>query len=100
MTALIQLCHALGATPNDLLQDSLSEEMLKGLSVDISHATTLREALDVFVDILSDYLDSEDSEPECFGIPLNQLPMSKEERVDDTLSALLLRLPQENEFRK
>jgi len=93
-TSLIKLCHALGATPNDLLQDSLSEEMLKGLSVDISHATTLRDALNVFERVLSDYLCEDVEESMTFGIDPTQTAYL--EICDaDTLSALLLRMTQE-----
>ena len=96
-TALLTLCHALGTTPDRLLQDSISEEMRKGLSVDIGHATTLREALHVFEDILSDYFVADEKEPECFGIPQSRIPAPEDEAREDTLSALLLRVPKQND---
>jgi len=94
-TSLLKLCHALGTTPNDLLQDSLSEEMLKGLCVDISHATTLRDALHIFERVLSDYLCADDEVPEVLGIAQNQADPILQEPEADTLSALLLRMAQE-----
>lgn len=96
-TALITLCHALGTTPDRLLQDSISEEMRQGLSVDISHATTLREALHAFQDILSDYLCGGEEEPECFGIPQSRIPAPEDETREDTLSVLLLRMPKQED---
>lgn len=93
-TSLLKLCHALGTTPNDLLQDSLSEEMLKGLCVDISHATTLRDALSVFERVLGDYLCEDDKESMNFSVD----PAHADDLEDhdaDTLSTLLLRMAQE-----
>lgn len=91
-TALLKLCHALGATPNDLLQDSLSEDMLNGLSVNISQASTLRDALDVFEDALSDYLDFDDDEPDLFGVPLSDIRIPTSTPYAETLSSILLRM--------
>ena len=88
--SFIKLCHALGATPNDLLQDSISPEMLEGLSVDVNNATTLREALNVFEGLLGRFFVDDESEPELFGIPLSQIPVSSDHAKLDSLSSLLL----------
>lgn len=86
--SFMKLCHALGATPNDLLQDSISEDMLNGLSVDISHATTLREVLDVFEGVLGEFF-GDDEEDFLFGIPLSEINIPPIASSQDTLSSLL-----------
>lgn len=87
--ALMRLCHALGTTPDHLLKDSISDEMLCGLCVNLSDMTTLRDALVIFDDLLSDYLGF-DGEPANASVirAASDDPFFEE----CTLSDLLLRM--------
>lgn len=70
LNAIFQICHGLGATPNQLLKDSISEEMLSGLSVPVNDLNTLRQTISTLADALSDVLLLEDEEsPSLFGVP-------------------------------
>lgn len=89
--ALMRLCHALGTTPDHLLKDSISEEMLSGLSVNLSDTTTLRDALTVFDELLSDYLGFDDEPADYLFSPPDAPPFQ-----DGTLSSLLLRMSQKS----
>ena len=62
LSSLLQLCHALGVTPDQLLKHSISPEMLAGLTVKLSDSKTLRETANVLSDMLSDYLVPDDEE--------------------------------------
>lgn len=90
--ALMRLCHALGTTPDHLLKDSISDEMLSGLSVNLSKTTTLRDALVVFDDLLSDYFGFDDEPTEAPAIPS---PSSNPVYAEGTLSDLLLRMSED-----
>ena len=98
--SFMKLCHAVGATPNDLLQDFISPEMLEGLSVDVSNATTLRETLAVFDGILSDFFMDDEQERCLFGVPLSQIPVSDQISEEDTLTSLLADHPSFASFKQ
>ena len=87
--ALMRLCHALGTTPDTLLKDSISEEMLRGLSVNLSDVTTLRDALVIFDDLLSDYLGFDD---EPANASVTRTSSDDPFFEEGTLSDLLLRM--------
>lgn len=89
--ALMRLCHALGTTPDYLLKDSISEEMLSGLSVNLSDTTTLRDALTVFDELLSDYLGFDDEPAEYLCTSPSTTPFP-----DGSLSSLLLHMSKGN----
>ena len=91
--ALMQLCTALGTTPNELFADSISDKMRQGISVAVSHSNTLRETSDILHDLLSDLLPLEDEETSSlFGVPLHQIPMISDTPKQPTLSDEILSL--------
>ena len=93
LTSIMQLCTALGATPDQLFKDSISREMLEGISVAVNSATTLRETMDVLTVMLSDLLPLEDEEtPMLFGVPVHMIPKVEEPPRPTTLTDELLRL--------
>ena len=91
--ALMQLCTALGTTPNELFVDSISDEMRQGISVAVTHNNTLREVTDVLFNLLGDFLPLEDEETaSLFGVPLDQLPMFPDTPKHPMLSDEILSL--------
>ena len=74
--SILLLCQALGVTPNDLLQDSISSEMLAGLCVPVQddpHA--LRDSMLRLRCLFEDELyDEDDKGATLFGIPIQEIP--------------------------
>lgn len=70
LNALLRLCAALGTTPNDLFQDSISEDMLQGRCVSVPDDYALRDAYAEVAQALGDWLEPDEYSfyappPEC-----------------------------------
>ena len=91
--ALMQLCTALGTTPNELFDDSISDEMRQGISMAVTRDNTLREVSGMLLNLLGDLLPLEDEETAAlFGVPLHQIPDAPDMRRNASLSDELLAL--------
>jgi len=60
LNALLKLCAALGTTPNDLFQDSISEDMLNGRCVSVPDDYSLRDIRAELAQALGDWLEPDD----------------------------------------
>ena len=76
LTSILLICQALGATPNDLFRDFISEEMCAGLSMPVENDPyALRDSLCAFSSIFEGLIPIRDEENlTLFGVPLSQVP--------------------------
>lgn len=71
LTSIIQICAALGITPDRLFADSISKEMLAGICLSFSDEHTLREVAGTLSSLFGDTFPFDDDDSPClWGMPI------------------------------
>ena len=90
ISSIIRICNALCVSPEQLLKDSLSEDLL----VLLSNEHTLREPAEAITHALSSLLPLDDEEaPTLFGVPIDQIPDPPAEKTFSSLFDDILLFP-------